>query len=521
MNSQLDRYLQSSVSSSAADLTMHKEEILAMYNTVKNCRVYWKDIQDLHSHMLQLADRFPLVGEDVKQEIKGILQSNQYILNDSQRVITWQLTIGERVFKSKYVKRGAQYCTGVRTVKGLYYKLIHMLVHAWSDEATICIVAMLFVNTLIYSDKSVLRIIEMHETAEDCLVSFSGEQFQTNFSRHAAKLNEILLYLWGLMKDECTEHHLFEFARAILERGIPDRDSHHVLTWIIIDNPLSVFKYIDEIDKTKLADMLTNHLDRDTNTADLTLSDGSAINSKKSFILHFKMYGAYAMFFLVSAFDIVTIRTVETVPVLDYTGERLKYTFYPYKYFEGAMNYTIAFCLGIQWDGTGVNPGHTLDTCLSNTVPLFKPDTHFSEIGNAFEIIVHACPATLPRRFQHNGTEPEIDEFDDEYRFSNYSLQHIQDDIETFFEKLIVLGAGLFAYTPTKTANPMEYSLNLHYNNRSLIPGGILATVPTNHLFPFFFKGLALADEMIILRSFVSDDSHSVATSVEGMDEDI
>jgi hypothetical protein len=114
-----------------------------------------------------------------------------------------------------------------------------------------------------------------------------------------------------------------------------------------------------------------------------------------------------------------------------------------------------------------------------------------------------------------------IDEFDDEYRFSNYSLQHIQDDIETFFEKLIVLGAGLFAYTPTKTANPMEYSLNLHYNNRSLIPGGILATVPTNHLFPFFFKGLALADEMIILRSFVSDDSHSVATSVEGMDEDI
>jgi hypothetical protein len=529
INSKLDRCLQSSVSGPVSYLTGHKMEILETYNTIKNLKVYWKDIEDLHSNLLDWVGSFPLVGTDAVQEIKTKLQSNDYSLNEGQTVITWQLTINGKQFKSRYEKKDAEYCTGVRTVKGLYHRLTWMLLHAWDDEDTICI-AMLFVNTLICSSKlkkSVLRIIKIQETPNDCLVSFTRKRFHTNFSTQAAKLNEILLYLWGLMNNECTEHHLFEFARAILEPGIPDPSTHHFLTWIIFDNPQLVFKSIDGINKTELADMLTSHLDSDINQAAPALPGGSVLNSKRSFRLHFKTHGACAMFCLANAFDRVTIRTVGSVPVLDYTrihprdgSTGMTCIFYPHEYYEGGIQYTTPVSEDIQQNTVGFYSTNTINTYLQNTARLYRPDTHFSEIGYAFRIVLHLCPQGLPRRFQDDDEEPASREFDDEYRFSSYTLDHMADTPDAFVKTLITLGSSLYHYTPSETGNDMEYNLDLHYNGRSLIPGNQIGPVATDHLFHFYFKGLALADEMIIMRSFESDDARSVASSADEMDVD-
>jgi hypothetical protein len=529
----LNTYLMAdSASNMINDLKSKEQQIIGMFQEIQEEPVLWVDIVALFTNLSKWVDDFKLIDVATKKQIKKGLGSSNFSVKEDE--IKWYLT----PHRSK--RRCSIYqihinddnysfpcCMGIDTVADLHGKLLNMLLHVF-PRTCVGLIAMLFENTLIRR-KNELRLISIRERNRGSyVIHHNGRTFYTDISDDEHELSGILIYLWGLMKESCTENDLIEFACAILKHT-PTQGIH--LDWIIFPQPSKIFKDVNTIDKLELVNKLTEHHYQTENTSTIPdLGHDCVLSSSRNHKLYFKMHDTYAMFYFASALDTVTLEFVTSadrliqIPILKFTGAQTRpynSIYFPYTYCANSVHYIKPKCVTMLAGLSYAN----LDTCLGDTVNIFQkrqpdPSSLFCPIGFTFNFVLNLCHKGLPSDFREHVTpqgelDMQYDRLERHGSFSRNILQHV--NFPTFFQNIVSIGLKLWNYHALPGETDTERSTTVYYSrdHLELLPPDNVIPDAQRYAVAFYFKALGNETGLFILQSIMSDDTQSVANTDE------
>ncbi len=332
-----------------------------------------------------------------------------------------------------------------------------------------------------------------------------------------------------LMKPDPTESRLFDFAQSIFGLATP---STFALVWLYYMNLTELFTNIQDLKSVEFLKLLFSGI-RPLESPDTVLPLGSAVDPPLVVYDRFEVIimpvndtaiGYDAMIYIglkgrsKGPEYIVSPISGARAPMLlwytRYDPDTPRYILSPAWRKEGHFLKWIepasAYFAKVEKSKDG----------FENTLALFKPDTPYDVIGEAFFIQYQLCPYTTDEYTLDFRNEEGVHTV---FTFRTNPLEHARDP-PSFVLALTAVGILHWNYVPSATETDMECSVDLNYIEVEFAPESEQNMLQNRTATEFdsslkvCYKGVRMPDGgFIIIRSTKTEKAHSEADSEPGV----
>ena len=358
-----------------------------------------------------------------------------------------------------------------------------------------------------------------------CIVEFKKHSFVSHWFSDAAQMTACLVHMKRLMKPGLIERHLFDFAQSIFDQATP---SDSAVVWLYYTNLTKLFTDIQCLKSVEFLKLLFSGI-RPLGSPDTVKPLESAVDPPLVVYDRFEVIimpvndtaiGYDAMIY-------IGLKGRSKGPeyiVSPISGARAPMLLTRHNLYRFSCVFSPAWRRGgksLKWVEPAVaNLDDLSKECFENTLTLFKPDTPYEVIGEAFHIQYDLCPITT-------------DDYDLDFRneegvhtvftFGTNPLEHAIDP-PNFVLALTAVGILHWNYVPSATETDMECSVDLNYIEVEFAPESEQNMLQNRTATEFdsslkvCYKGVRMPDGgFIIIRSTKTEKAHSEADSEPGV----
>ena len=376
-----------------------------------------------------------------------------------------------------------------------------------------------------------LQIIEVKATVQNgCIVELKKHSFVSHWFSDAAQMTACLVHMKRLMNPGRIERHLFDFAQSIFDQATP---SDSAVVWLYYMNLTKLFTDIQDLKSVEFLKLLFSGI-RPLGSPDTVkpLESPDAVDPPLVVYDRFEVIimpvkdtkiGYDAMIY-------IGLKGRSKGPeyiVSPISGARAPMLLWYTRYDPDTPRYILSpawrkeghFLKWIEPASADFAQVEKSKDGFENTLALFKPDTPYDVIGEAFFIQYQLCPYTT-------------DEYDLDFRneegvhrvfgFRTNPLEFAMDP-PNFVLALTAVGVRPWKYVPSATGVAMECSVDMNYLLVDDDPDSAHNSIQEHADIIFdsslkvCYKGALVTDGgFMIIRSTKTEKAHSEADSEPG-----
>jgi hypothetical protein len=356
-----------------------------------------------------------------------------------------------------------------------------------------------------------------------CVVKFDEHNsFLTHWYNDADQMRACLIHMKGLIRANCTERDLFDFAGSILDQPVP---SNKTVIWLYFRNLTKLFPDIQKLKSSVFLKLLFAGIKCVYAKSTDTVEEGTPLVVYNHFEVDIipvtdTTTGYDAMIYFGLKGRSKGIEYIEcngtTSPILLYNFGQDGYVHEPIWIFTPAWRRRGR---RLQWtEPTRLHRDLFISKDLfRNTLSLFAPNTPYAAIGETFHMHTQLYPKTTSDHelnIRHDGGMQKV------FIFETNPLKHAIDSAN-FVCAFTTLGFRHWQYTPTKTMANMECFVTLNYRETDWQPQPLrprhIYLMDRGQAFDFSltvsYKGVVTSDDFIIIRSTKTEKQFSDADS--------
>jgi hypothetical protein len=359
-----------------------------------------------------------------------------------------------------------------------------------------------------------------------CIVEFKKHSFVSHWFSDAAQMTACLVHMKRLMKPGLIERHLFDFAQSIFDQATP---SDSAVVWLYYMNLTKLFTDIQYLKSVEFLKLLFSGI-RPLGSPDTV----KPLESPDAVDPPLVVYGRFEVIIMpvkdtkigYDAMIYIGLEGRSKGPeyiVSPISGARAPMLHTRHNQYRFGCVFSPAWRRGgksLKWVEPAVaNLDDLSKECFENTLALFKPDTPYEVIGEAFHIQYDLCPITT-------------DDYDLDFRneegvhrvfgFRTNPLEFAMDP-PNFVLALTAVGVRPWNYVPSATGVAMECSVDMNYLLVDDDPDSAHNSIQ-EHADNIFdsslkvcYKGALVTDGgFMIIRSTKTEKAHSEADSEPG-----